>query len=101
MAGGSQDAVLSTRKLRPVDMPKLIRSLCLMYTSVRVLNGGVTSDSATLARHSTAGRQRRGRRRERHYTMRTLRELDVETGITNDPMEMDDLSNQPLNDQDD
>ncbi len=32
--------------------------------------------------------------------MRTLRELDVDTEIMNDPMEMDDLSNQPLNDED-
>ena len=33
--------------------------------------------------------------------MRTLRELDVETEIINDPMESDDLSNQSINDPDD
>ena len=34
--------------------------------------------------------------------MRTLRELESDIEIVNDPMEgMDDLSNQPLNDPDD
>ena len=33
--------------------------------------------------------------------MRTLRELDSEITLENDPMEMEDLSNQPLNDSDD
>jgi hypothetical protein len=33
--------------------------------------------------------------------MRTLRELDGEIEIVNDPMESEDLSNQPINDPDD
>ena len=33
--------------------------------------------------------------------MWNLRELDAETEIINDPMEMDDLSNQPINNPDD
>jgi len=32
--------------------------------------------------------------------MRSLRELDSETEIINDPMETEDLSNQPINDPD-
>lgn len=33
--------------------------------------------------------------------MRTLRELEGEIEVINDPMDMDNLSNQPLNDEDD
>lgn len=33
--------------------------------------------------------------------MRTLFELDSDIEIVNDPMESDDLSNQPINDPDD
>lgn len=33
--------------------------------------------------------------------MRTLRELEAETIIENDPMDMEDLSNQSVNDPDD
>ena len=37
----------------------------------------------------------------KEFAMWNLRELDAETEIINDPMEMDDLSNQPINNPDD